>query len=171
MFSNFNSKDVLLVLGSNIRKAREMRDYGIADLATSIHYDRGCLASLENGEQNVEYATILNLARKLNVPFPALFSRNFLYPSTDNDIDFSGPFKQDDYLFIFVENFQRAMKRNRLTQIDVYGETELQTAMLSRIVNHKNLNPTIKTLYAMSYTVDIEMYILFSRNTRKELPV
>ena len=76
MEAEFNVKDILLVFGANIRRAREMQGLGIAELAASIDYDRGCLSSLEYGEQNIEYSTALNLARKLNVPFPALFSRN-----------------------------------------------------------------------------------------------
>ena len=76
MNSEFNPTEIQLVFGSNIRKSREMQGYTLSDLATSIGYDRGCLSALEYGEQNIEYNTALNLARKLNVPFPALFSRN-----------------------------------------------------------------------------------------------
>ena len=77
MNSEFNPKDILLVFGANIRKTREAQGLGIAELASSIKYDRGCLSLLEYGEQNIEYITALNLARKLNAPFPALFSRNY----------------------------------------------------------------------------------------------
>lgn len=168
MDAEFNPAEILLVFGSNIRKSREMQGYTISNLAASIEYDRGCLSALEYGEQNIEYATALNLARKLNVPFPALFSRNYLNYLSNDKNDFSGNYKEDDYLLVFVENFKRDMKSKQLKQIEIYGATDTPTAIVSRIINRKALNPTIKTLYAMSYTVSTEMYNLFLRNTREE---
>ena len=168
MEAEFNPTDILLVFGSNIRKSREMQGYTISDLAVSIGYDRSCLSALEYGEQNIEYNTALSLARKLNVPFPALFSINYLNSLAGDNNDFSGTFKEDDYLLIFIENLKREMQHKQIKQIEIYGATDIQTAMISRIINHKALNPTIKTLYAMAYTVANEMYILFTRNTRED---
>ena len=168
MDSEFNPTEILLVFGSNIRKSREMQGYSLSNLAASIEYDRGCLSALEYGEQNIEYNTALNLARKLNVPFPALFSRNYLNNLANDINDFSGTFKEDDYLLVFIENFKRDVQRKQIKQIDIYGATDIQTAMVSRIINRKALNPTIKTLYAMAYTVGTEMYSLFIRNTRED---
>lgn len=168
MDPEFNPTELLLVFGSNIRKSREMQSYSISDLAASIEYDRGCLSALEYGKQNIKYQTALNLARKLNVPFPALFSRNYLNGSASDAIDFSGNFREDDYLLVFIENFQRIMKRKQMRQIEIYGATDIQTAMISRIINRKALNPTVKTLYAMAYTTDTEMYRLFLRSSREE---
>lgn len=161
----FNPKEILLVFGTNIRKAREMKGLSIFELATSIGYDRGCLSVLEYGEQNIEYKTALNLARKLNAPFPALFSRNYLNDLATDNTTFSGNYTDDDFLLVFIENFKRIMKSKQLTQIEVYGATDVQTAMVSRIINGKALNPTINTLYAMAYTADTEMYSLFLRST------
>ena len=110
MEAEFNPTDILLVFGSNIRKSREMQGYTISDLAVSIGYDRSCLSALEYGEQNIEYNTALSLARKLNVPFPALFSRNYLNSLAGDNNDFSGTFKEDDYLLIFIENLKREMQ-------------------------------------------------------------
>lgn len=166
--SEFNPSEILLVFGSNIRKAREMQGYGISDLATSIKYDRGCLSALEYGEQNIEYSTALNLARKLNAPFPALFSRNYLNGLANDSVNFSGNFTEDDYLLVFIENFQKVIKKKQIKQIEIYGATDVQTAMISRIINRKALNPTIKTLYAMAYTAGVEMYSLFLRNAIQE---
>ena len=47
--SEFNPKDILLVFGANIRKTREAQGLGIAELSSSIKYDRGCLSLLEYG--------------------------------------------------------------------------------------------------------------------------
>lgn len=164
MDSEFNLEKMLLVFGSNIRKSREIQGYSISNLAISIKYDRGCLSALENGKQNVKYLTALNLARKLNVPFPALFSRNFLNKTGSALFDSATNFIEDDYLLIFIENFQKIMKYNQFKQIEVYAATDIQTAIISRITNRKTLNPTLKTLYAMAYTAGVEMYQLFLRN-------
>ena len=164
----FNLAEILMIFGTNIKKSRKIRGYAISELATSIEYDRGCLSSLENGEQNIEYITALNLARKLNVPFPALFSRNYLNSSANENLDFSDTFIEDDYLLVFIENFQKVMKSKQLKQIEIYGATNVQTAMISRIINRKILNPTIKTLYAMAYTVNVEMYSLFIRSNMED---
>lgn len=164
MEAEFNVKDILLVFGANIRRAREMQGLGIAELAASIDYDRGCLSSLEYGEQNIEYSTALNLARKLNVPFPALFSRNYLSELSN---DSSSTFTEDDYLLVFVENIKKVMRSKQLKQIEIYGATDVQTAMVSRIIHRKATNPTIRTLYAMAYTVDTDMYNLFLRTEDK----
>ena len=145
-----------------------MQGYGIEELASSISYDRGCLSSLEYGEQNIEYLTVLNLARKLNTPFPTLFSRNYLNTIANRNIDNLGKYAEDDYLLVFVENFQKAMKRKQIKQIDIYSTTNINTAMVSRITNRKALNPTIRTLYAMAYTAEVEMYNLFSRCSVQE---
>lgn len=53
------------------------------------------------------------------------------------------------------------MKSKQLRQIEIYGATDIQPALISRLINRKALNPTIKTLYAMAYTIDVEMYNLF----------
>lgn len=164
----FDPKDILLVFGANVRKAREMQGLAISELATSIGYDRGCLSLLEYGEQNIEYITALSLARKLNTPFPALFSRNYLNALANDNTSFSGNFTEDDYLLVFIENIQRVMKRKQLKQIEIYGATDVQTAMISRILNRKSLNPTLKTLYAMAYTANAEMYSLFLRSNMED---
>lgn len=164
----FDPKEILLVFGANVRKAREMQGLGISELATSIGYDRGCLSSLEYGEQNIEYITALNLARKLNAPFPSLFSRNYLNDLANENTSFYGNFTEDDFLLVFIENYQRVMKSKQLKQIEIYGATDVQTAIISRIINRKVLNPTIKTLYAMAYTADVEMYSLFLRSAIQE---
>ena len=147
MNSEFNPKDILLVFGANIRKTREAQGLGIAELASSIKYDRGCLSLLEYGEQNIEYITALNLL-------------------SDNSFN-SLTFTEDDYLLVFIENIQKIMRNKQLKQIEFYGATDIQTAIVSRIMHRKAQNPTIRTLYAMAYTVGADMYSLFSRTEEK----
>lgn len=87
MNSEFNPKDILLVFGANIRKTREAQGLGIAELASSIKYDRGCLSLLEYGEQNISWITPnayftaffdrLSVTRLLRI-FSQAFSRCFI---------------------------------------------------------------------------------------------
>ncbi|MDD6427890.1 MAG: helix-turn-helix transcriptional regulator [Lachnospiraceae bacterium] len=168
MDTEFIPTEILLVFGTNIRKSRERLGYTISDLAASIKYDRGCLSALEYGEQNIEYITALNLARKLDVSFPDLFSRNYINNSAYDKGNRSNVFKDDDYLLVFIENFKREVRSRQIKQIELYAATDIRTETISRIINRKAFNPTIKTLYAMSYMVDTDMYSLFSRTTRKD---
>lgn len=162
---DFNPKEILVVLGHNIRTTRERKGYSISDLANEIGYDRNCLSNAEYGEQNLEYKTVLNIARALNVPFPALFSRNYQNPSADYDSGLFGDFIEDDYLLVFIENYQQIMKSQQINQIEIYAASDIRPETISRIINKKILNPTTKTLFAMAYTLGIDMYNLFLRKT------
>ena len=163
MDTEFKPEDILIVLGQNIRITRERRGYSIYGLAAEVGYDRNCLSAAEYGEQNLEYSTVLKLSRILNIPFPALFSRNFQNDSVSYDRSLSDGFIEDDYLLVFVENYLREMKSHQINQVEVYAAAGIRPETISRIINGKVQNPTIKTLYAMAYTTGIDMYSLFQR--------
>ena len=164
MDTEFKPDEILVVLGHNIRTTRERNGYGLSELAAEISYDRNCLSAAEYGEQNLEYNTVLNLSRALNVPFPTLFSRTYQNTYVNAD-SFTGGFIEDDYLLVFIENYQREMKSQQLNQVEVYAAADIRPETISRILNKKANNPTIKTLYAMAYTVGVDMYNLFLRKT------
>ena len=67
-----------IVFGQNIKNAREKQNITKQKLAESIGYDRNSLSKLERGEKNVQYKTAVRLAEALDVPFPKLFSRNYV---------------------------------------------------------------------------------------------
>ena len=94
-----------------------------------------------------------------------MFSRNYQNASTDYDGGLSGEYIEDDYLLVFVENYQRVMRSQQINQIEVYAAADVRPETISRILNKKILNPTIKTLYAMAYTSGIDMFNLFLRKT------
>ena len=165
MDTEFKPEEMLMILGQNIRTTRERKGYGISELAAKIKYERNCLSATEYGEQNLEYNTVLNLSRALNVPFPTLFSRNYQNVFMSNNVILSGDFIEDNYLLVFIENYQREMKNHQLNQVEVYAATNIRPETISRIINKKGLNPTIKTLYAMAYTCGTDMYNLFLRKT------
>ena len=160
---DFSADSILLVFGANIKKARERKSLTKKALANQAKYDRGSLRKLEKGEMNIELVTAVKLAKTLDVSFPALFSRNFMENVPDSEIDFSGKYQDDDYLLVFREKFMKQLQRYTMHQVSVTDISELNEQMVSRLVNGAIKNPTLKTLYALAYAVNTEMYILFSR--------
>lgn len=151
-------KEILLVFGQNIKKAREKQDLDIRELASRAGYDRNCLSQLEYGEHNITYKTAMKLAKELNVSFPTLFSRNYF---TNNRNDFY----EDDFLMIFVENLKRELKSKSMMQVQIYIKCGVQESVLSRILNGKTKNPTLETLCKIAAGVtDGDMNKLFLRN-------
>ncbi len=158
--------DTLLILGQNIKKARDKQNVSIKALASGIAYDRICLSRLECGEQNVSYLTVVNIASALNVSFPALFSRNYSNDSVEE-------FRKDDFLLVFIENIRRELRANGITQTRIYIESGIQESVISRILNGKTENPTIKTLALIASVVsDEELSRLFTRKlARSEMEI
>lgn len=160
---DFSADSVLLVFGTNIKKARERKSLTKKELASQASYDRGSLSKLEKGEMNIELLTAVKLAKTLDVSFPALFSRNFMEIVPDSEIDFSGKYQDADYLLVFREKFMKQLQKYTMHQVSVTDISDLNEQMVSRLVNGVIKNPTVKTLYALAYAVNAEMYNLFSR--------
>ena len=160
---DFDAKEVLLVFGSNIKKARKRNSLTIKSFAEDSHYDRVCLSRLEKGELNIKLSTAIKLAQTLDVSFPALFSRNFMEADSDSVINLSGSFKEDDYLLVFREKFSKLSKKYDLRHVAVTYLTDVNAQIVSRVVNGAITNPTIKTLYALAYAANGEMCNMFSR--------
>lgn len=164
----FDVEKMLIVFGENIRKARIKKDLSLLALARKANYDRACLAKLEAGKQNVEFVTSVKLAKALNVSYPFLFSRNFMEQNMKVNEGFIGKFQEDDYLLVYIENFKRYMHKLNKLQMHVYFETGVSESMISRIVKGVDKNPTLKTLYAMAFTVHSDIYNLFLRISEEE---
>ena len=161
---NGQTQEMLLVFGVNVRKVRETNRISLGKIANDMRYDRGCLSSVEYGEQNLKYKTAVRLAQSLNTSFPALFSRNFV-PSTDNPKQRASSFQDDDYLVVFIENIKKEIKLKRLRQIDIYVATGINEVHVNRLLKHKEPNPTIKTLATLAVAVEKDLTSLFTRNS------
>ena len=155
-----NSSEVLKVLGSNIRIVRTNKKLDLQQLSKLADYDRGCLSRLENGEGNPNYLTIIKVAKTLGVWFPSLFSRNFDYQQTCVEINW---LRDDDFLFVFIENYNKRLKQLQREQKQVFIDTEISEAAISRFLNKKNNNPRLKTLELLAKAVDMDLEILFTR--------
>lgn len=159
----FDADTILVVFGGNIRKSRIKKNLSLAALSELANYDRNCLSKLEVGKQNVKFTTSVKLAKVLDVSYPALFSRNFMDQDLEFDAGVTGKFQEDDYLLVFIENFQKYIRKHNKLQMEVYFKTGVSESMVSRILKGENKNPTLKTLYAMGITVCNDVYNLFLR--------
>lgn len=159
---NYNKKELLIVLGNNIKRTRVRRHIGIKELANRAKYDRSKLSYLEIGEQNVKFKTVLKLSRVLNVPLPELLSRTYdplVYDMQEREDNYI----EEDYLKVFVENFSRQLLAQRLEQKDVYVRTGISEQTISKIISRKSNNPKIETLGALAHAIGIDIRRLFLR--------
>ncbi|MCM1045398.1 MAG: helix-turn-helix transcriptional regulator [Candidatus Gastranaerophilales bacterium] len=166
---DYQRESIQLVFGANIRRSRETREMTKVELAYKAEYDRISLLRLEQGRRNVNLNTALKLARALNVPFPDLFSRNFMTNLIKNELCFTDSFSEDDYLLVFVENFRKRMRYLRKDQALAYIETGISESHVSHIVQGKYTNPSIRTLDALAYTADADLCDLFSRTSSPKI--
>lgn len=160
-----------IVFGQNIKNAREKQNITKQKLAESIGYDRNSLSKLERGEKNVQYKTAVRLAEALDVPFPKLFSRNYV-DGRDRQAEKSSSipehFVQDDYLMVYIENIRFKYLSQNLTQQDLASDSGLTKALVNMILHKENKNPTIDTLYKMAKAAGGSLEEMFSRASERE---
>ena len=160
-----------IVFGQNIKNAREKQSITKQKLAERIGYDRNSLSKLERGEKNVQYKTAVRLAEALDVPFPKLFSRNYV-DGRDRQAEKSSSipeyFVQDDYLMVYIENIRFKYLSQNLTQQDLASDSGLTKALVNMILHKENKNPTIDTLYKMAKAAGGSLEEMFSRASERE---
>lgn len=160
-----------IVFGQNIKNAREKQNITKQKLAERIGYDRNSLSKLERGEKNVQYKTAVRLAEALDVPFPKLFSRNYV-DGRDRQAEKSSSipehFVQDDYLMVYIENIRFKYLSQSLTQQDLASDSGLTKALVNMILHKENKNPTIDTLYKMAKAAGGSLEEMFSRASERE---
>ena len=160
-----------IVFGQNIKNAREKQNITKQKLAESIGYDRNSLSKLERGEKNVQYKTAVRLAEALDVPFPKLFSRNYVDGKdrqAEKSLSMPEHFVQDDYLMVYIENIRFKYLSQSLTQQDLASDSGLTKALVNMILHKENKNPTIDTLYKMAKAAGGSLEEMFSRASERE---
>ena len=160
-----------IVFGQNIKNAREKQNITKQKLAESIGYDRNSLSKLERGEKNVQYKTAVRLAEALDVPFPKLFSRNYVDGrdrQAEKSLSMPEHFVQDDYLMVYIENIRFKYLSQNLTQQDLASDSGLTKALVNMILHKENKNPTIDTLYKMAKAAGGSLEDMFSRASERE---
>ena len=152
----------LRILGHNIRRIREMRQYSYLELALLCKYNRQYLSALELGEKDIQLSTVVKIARALDVPLSQLFSRSF-----DGSIDLlSEHFTSDDFLLVFCTNVRRYLSASGKKEFHIYMETGMDTATINRILNQHITNPRISTLSKISTGIGIDLGSLLTRTER-----
>ena len=160
-----------IVFGQNIKNTREKQNITKQKLAESIGYDRNSLSKLERGEKNVQYKTAVRLAEALDVPFPKLFSRNYVDGrdrQAEKSLSMPEHFVQDDYLMVYIENIRFKYLSQNLTQQDLASDSGLTKALVNMILHKENKNPTIDTLYKMAKAAGGSLEEMFSRASERE---
>lgn len=150
-------------LGENISMLRKLRKMRLCELATEVKYNRNSLSSLEYGESNPQYQTLLSIAKKLNVDFPLLFDENLAQILTIQESVFYPAFRQEDFLLVFAENCTEQMQRKEISYMDVYILSGTAEATISKLLNHKVNNPTWSTLYSLAFACEMTVGDLFVR--------
>ena len=149
-----DEKNMLIVLGNNLKRARENASMSKSQLVQLSSYNRQDLAKLEAGQQDAKLSTIVKLAKCLNVSLPLLFSRTFT--------SIAEPYIQDNYLLVFTENISKRIN-NGFTGIEICRMTTLDTGTLCRIMHHTIKDSRISTLFLIANSVGIELETAFKR--------
>lgn len=122
------------IFGRNLYTLIQKRNWSMRRAADEIGYGRNDFSGIINGTKNFQLKTAVKIAKFFDVSLFLMFSRQFDVKEYRERFLFI----ETDYMNVFVENFNRkSLKRSRV---------ELDAATLSKILNGKYKNPTIKTL-------------------------
>lgn len=74
MKTNKNDKEILMRIGDNIRKYRNLKGWSQEDLALECNLHRTYIGSVERGERNITILNLLRIKDKLEVRLENLYS-------------------------------------------------------------------------------------------------
>lgn len=167
--SNYNCKEVLQVFGQNIHFTREKRNYKIQDLSKRANYSRIDLSKIEYGEKDIQLSTAIKLAKALDVPFPDLFSRNYITSYQQTSLYEKLGFQDTDYLLVFSTNVRAVFALLYKNENSIYPQIGMDPSTISRILNLRVKDPRISTLEAIAECVSKSLYDLFSRTNERSV--
>lgn len=82
------TKDILLLLGTHIRKLRGTKGYSQEGFASEIGFGRAYYSGVERGKHNISALNLIKIAQKLNVSvgdlFPPEVYKNKLYSKIED---------------------------------------------------------------------------------------
>ncbi len=161
--ADIDEKSQKKILGENISILRKLNKMRLCELATEVKYNRNSLSSLEYGDGNPQYQTLLSIAKKLNIDFTLLFADNLAQILTMQESVFYPAFRQEDFLLVFSENCTEQMQQKGISYMDVYISSGTAEATVSKLLNHKRNNPTWSTLYSLASACEMTVGDLFLR--------
>ena len=154
------SETIFNVLGKNIQRIREKRQYTYLELQQRSGYSRQYISLLESGKKDVRLSTVVRIAQALNVSLVQLVSRGFDSGRERPDEDFIN----DDFLLVFNTNVRRTLRAANKKEADICQKIDMDPETLSRILTHKIQNPRLSTLAKIATGVDTDLNELLCRN-------
>ncbi len=161
--SSYKEKTVLRIFGQNLRTARLLRGMTLRELGKRSGYSRLYISQLEYGEKDIQLSTAIRLAEAVDAHFPDLLSRSFPLVDTERP----RTFRRDDFLLVFVSNFQAALEGSYRHQMSVYSEIGMDPATVSRLLNLRIQDPRISTLAALAGSVQKTLRDLLLRTEER----
>lgn len=73
MKTNKNDKEILMKIGDNIRKYRNMKGWSQEDLALECDLHRTYIGSVERGERNITILNLIKITKTLEVRLEDLY--------------------------------------------------------------------------------------------------
>lgn len=140
-----NLNEAMTIFGENLSILIGQRNWTVQYAARELEYGRNDLSAVINGAQNIQLKTVVRFARYFNTAVFLMFSRQF----DNEEFRRKFPFVEADYMNVFCENFQRHSLQRSIIELDA--------ATVSKILNGKYKNPTIKTLHIICLDSGIQL--------------
>ncbi len=150
-------------VGENLSVLRKLKGVSITKLSSKSNCNRNSLSKIEYGEQNPRYQTLLSIVKNLDVDFRLLYTENLGQAFQGQELTPNLALCDDDYLLVFVENCITQMKEKKITKKDMYIATGLAEGTISRILNRRDVNPTLRSLWALALGCKTTVGELFKR--------
>ena len=148
--------DELKIFGENLFTLICQKNWTVKRAASELDYGRNDLSAIINGTKNFQLKTAVRFAERLNVSLSLMFSRQF-----DNEIYRTRFIYVDaSYIDVFCENLRAYSFKRTIIELD--------SSTMSKIMNGRYRNPTIKTLSVISSDVGIPLAELLKTTEEKE---
>lgn len=146
------------IVSENIGKLMALKGLSQQGLADNLELSRNTINKITSfkRDSNPKISTLIKVAKALDIDFPQLFIREM-----DSSKSFDNEMSLEKYMNIFIQNTElriRGKKRKILS-----SDPGVQESTVSEILNGKNLDPKISTLYAISEQLDVRLGYLFIR--------
>ena len=133
------------------------KNVSISELSSTSGISRVTLSKIfnnKNNDNNLSLSTCLKLAVCFDIYFPSILVRSNL----------DEVYTEKDYLDIFIKNIYSYLKIEDKKQKILSISPGVSESTISEILNRKNQNPRMETLYQLSAAIDISVNKLFEES-------
>lgn len=152
-----NVDGTLKIFGENILILIRQNGWTITEAARQLRYGRNDLSLIINGTKNFQLKTAVRFAKIFNISVFLLFSRQF----DDSEYRERFPFIEENYMEVFAQNFREFHLKQAMVELD--------SATMSKIMNGKYQNPTIKTLCTIGADTTTSVSALLKTHKDKQI--